>query len=134
MGARRSSPCWMPRVAQAMRRARREPRGALMAGESIDQFAPVQVVILRRVALFLGHQLGWDSEDVALLGEALAGRPWRELGVAELDMLCGEYLALLEAIAEKRRARWRGPDVGGSQAIRDAVPGAWRDVKHPCPV
>ncbi len=80
----------------------------------------------RAIVFQLGAVLGWSPEVVIAFTEALTGRPWRECGRAELDLVLREYQGLVEAIQAKaaRRAareatRLRTPPIGGSHAATE---------------
>jgi hypothetical protein len=66
--------------------------------------------------------LGWSPEAVIAFTEALTGRPWRECGQAELDLVLQEYRGLVEAIqakAARRAARLQTAQIGDSHVVAE---------------
>jgi len=71
---------------------------------------------MRAAALRLGALLGWQAHEVAAFAEALCGRPFDDLGAADLAGVFDEYDEVAAAIVARLGRRGRR---GGARARRD---------------
>ncbi len=99
-----------------------------MAGKSTAACRTRRAECIRqRAKVFqLGAALGWSPEAVIAFTEALTGRPWRECGQAELEVVLQEYRGLVRVIqakaarrAAREAARPRPASIGDRHAVAE---------------
>ena len=77
---------------------------------------------LRDRVLGLAAELGWRPAEAMAFAKGVTGRRWEDCAVADLAIVEAEYLAIRQAIEEKRRRRCaRTTDIFAGYPPRDPM-------------